>query len=167
MRGTKKGIGDMNDETVQNLIDSWQLMHNLTSPAAAPSKFGERDLTLTELTELSVLSGRKEYWDLFVCVLGYAEEKEKDHNQVLKTLAAESQDPQESSESAAFETYWNKFSNLSSDVITPTAIVIANSIARDGLTVGAQRMSVFEACRELHPNDPKKILECMRKRQGG
>lgn len=153
----------MKDEIVRNLIGNWQLMHDLTSPADAPSKFTESDPTLTELTELSVLSGRKEYWELFVCLLGYADEKKKDYNQLLQTLAAESQDPQQTSESADFEKYWEKFSTLSSDVITPAAIVIVNSIAREGLSIGAQRMSVWEVCRQKYPDDPEAFWECLRK----
>jgi len=94
--------------------------------------------------------------------LGYAEQAAKDYNDVLKTLAEENEDTEQTDDSARFQTYWNRFSTLPSEIITPTAVTISHSIAREGLSIGPHRMSAFEVCFRLYPNDPKKLIECLK-----
>src|SRR6185312_2392338 len=128
----------MKDETVENLIGSWQSLHDLTSPSKIRLELTEPDLMLTEL---SVLSGRQEYWELFVCLLAYAEHASRDYNDVLKTLAGETESAEEADDTAGFRTYWNRFSTLPTEAITPTAVTIARSVARNGLSIGPNRMA--------------------------
>lgn len=154
----------MEDQTVQTLISSWKLVRDLTSPSHTLPGSSELNQTLTEL---SVLSGRQEFWELFVCLMGYADKTNEDHNRVLKTLAEGTSSTSQTGYSSGFEEYWSEFSTLSSDVIAPAASTIAQSIARDGLHIGPQRLSVFEVCVKLHKDDIEKILECMRNAQGG
>jgi hypothetical protein len=154
----------MEDQKVQTLISSWQSVHDLTSPSLTLLQSGELNQTFAEL---SLVSGRKEYWELFVCLMGYADKTNEDPNKVLKTLAETTSSPDQTEPSSGFEEYWNSFSTLPSHVIAPTASTISLSIARDGLSIGPQRLSVFEVCWKLHKGDIKKILECMRNTQGG
>jgi hypothetical protein len=154
----------MKDETIKSLISNWKSVHEMMTPSQKLSEISEINHTMAEL---SILSGRREHWEFFVCLMGYADQVNEDHNKVLNALVEDVHSSDKTEVLSEFENYWSNFATLPTDVIGAAADTIALSIARDGLIIKSASTSIFEMCMRLHNGNIEKVLECLKGNQNG
>jgi hypothetical protein len=154
----------MKDETIKNLIRGWQSVHDTMSPSQKLSQGSEIDRTMAEL---SVLSGRREHWELFVCLMGFADKINEDHNKVLSMLVGDVHGGERTQVLAEFEDYWNDFATLPTDVIGAAADTMSLVLGHEGILIESASTSIFELCMSLHNGDPEKVLKCMQEKRNG
>jgi hypothetical protein len=66
---------------VEYLIVEWEEINGLMAPS--PEFFPEATEMDRNIAEVSLLSGRKEYWTVFACLMGYSQAREADPSGVL------------------------------------------------------------------------------------
>lgn len=152
----------MKEQTVRNLIDAWGHLHKATAPSPRLLSL-ERDARVV-LEDLSFLSSRREYWECFVCLAGYADQVKTEPTQLLNVIGQEIDDQNISAQTENFLNYCENFSSVTRETIPSVVNTIFHLGGKERPTKDVFRMTQFDVCLKLYPNpeDVGKFLACLK-----
>jgi hypothetical protein len=140
---------------VQHLVDEWERVRELTSPlrlSDAPEK-------QQELAEVSVLSGRRETWGVFVCALGFADNVSQDAHQVLEMAAEQGAERQNVADD--FVAFCSDVLSSPREEVEAAANIVYAFVKPSGIKTTLWRMTQLDVCLKLHPDDIEALKKCL------
>lgn len=137
------------------LIERWES----ASKALSPSSIGET--TSPEKAELSFFSGRREFWELLVCLLAFAESESGDAEDILKVLADDARNKRKGAKTKRFLNYCNGVATVPVDTIRRTAEIVSVAFAPRRIFDSVNVMTDVERCLELYGDNREELEKCL------
>ena len=149
----------MKDQIVKELIGDWEVINEQTSPT---SILFEEDTSYNEsLVDVSFLSSRKEFWESTVCLLSFADNAPGDAEVTIKNIIEDINTPGHSGQTNDFLTYSQNYTGLDENSIKTSLNVVYGVSPEGNLVDLIPKLSQYELCRKLFPDDPKGFVECL------
>jgi hypothetical protein len=146
------------DFTVENLISSWETVSNAVSPELIAAEAEEVN---PALAQLSLLSSRKEYWECFVCAVGFARERSAVVGDVLVQVASdlETKPVQVQGQTRDFLDYCTTYSSVPEKTLSAATTIIVSGFG----VMDPKLLMDFETCYELCGDDNNCLATCLGK----
>ena len=144
---------------VQYLVDEWERLHTLMRPSPRlfpePTYFFDRDLA-----EISLMTSRREYWEVYVCLMGYSEQSGDDPYQILWTIPfweLFSRGIEQTWEQIPFVRYCAEFKTVLKETFLPVAYTLA-LVGPIGNT--PEKVECFQICYRKHNDNWQEVWRC-------
>jgi hypothetical protein len=149
--------GSLMKERVRLLNQSWGKFQEQLSPnAGLASRINEHP----GLGTLSVLTGRRELWELAVSAAGYISEHEAETEELtIKDIVQSVADQSWGSSFPGLENYITEVATLDLGSIVAAAPVAIRGVKFDDITT--QMISCAAGCLQLYENDLEKLRDCL------
>lgn len=137
-----------------NVVKTMYPSQNLFGPASEDR----------QLAEISLLCSRQQYWEVFVCLIGYSEMTGQNPNEVVNKIPYGQiwrEDLTSAWQTDAFLRYCAGFMSVKSDEFLAGAYTIALTIAHGTITMTPELLERFQKCFALH-DSRREFWDCMR-----
>ena len=153
----------MKQEIVRGLISDWEPVHEAFTPS--PNLISGEGTSHEDLSALSLISGRKEYWESFTCLMGYLSNVDENQQVVLSHLVQDIENKQQTRYVTEFQDYCNRVATLSTDVILSATDSMSHAVDLGSMFL-PPITDCFEYCYHLHSGDSDRLGECLARCSG-
>ncbi|MCK4387425.1 MAG: hypothetical protein KAW00_01520 [Dehalococcoidia bacterium] len=153
---------------VEGLIAQWLTVSRLFVPSSR--LFPEPINYDKNLSEICLVSSREEFWQVYVCLMGFCQDSGREANEVLRRIPFESimkkRRIEESfdSEGETFFQYCTRFKTLPRKTFFLAAYVLRLALAESSIKNGPPDIECIQSCLERYDGDPA-FYECVREEQ--
>lgn len=150
---------------VQYLIDEWERIHDMMAPS--PNFFPQFSAVDREIAELSLVSSRREYWQVFVCLMGYSQKIKENPNKVLVGIpfkqiwSGEIAEPWELDPFLRYCSIDPGFKTVPREIFLPAIYIVTLVLARGTLVITPEITERFQECLRLHDHNWPEVWKCL------
>ena len=149
---------------VQYLIDEWEHIRDMMAPSQ--KLFPQLSAVDRDIAELSLLSSRREYWEVLICLMGYSQSVGDDPNKVLLSIPFEQiwvgniKEPWETEPFLRYCSTETGFKTVPREAFLPAVYTIKRVLAQGTVSITPRSIERFQECVRQYNHNWPKVWNC-------